>query len=535
MIPLFMSLKVAVRVVVAAVVVSFTSPVFSAAPGVHELVSQFDPVNYSNILANALFTRQYHNRFAVTGAHHDLCRDSIYTQFVNAGFSPTYDWFQFQDSNNVTRTACNVIAVKQGVLKPDEIFVAGAHYDSKMNPGADDNATGVAAILEMARIFNQYHFARTIVFVAFDCEEIYEYGGARRRIGSTYYVQQHQEENMLGMVSVDMIGHEASSTPNTAWLYGYASSEPVTNRLAPALITYGGLQVGLRTTSPNLSDHVAFANAGFPACLLIEAAFSTDNPFYHKSGDFVDQPGNISWNYANKMAKGALGYFAGEIQPVDIAPTGLEPAPLAGGGLRLNFSGLSNCVYAIEVSTDLSQNTWTPVSTNTAGPGGMFWFDDVNSASKSRAFYRARFVSGATSTRPVEIVLDNSAAVFNGSWTTGASSTDKFGADYRFAELPTDSYAEYRPNITVAGNYKLYEWHPQGTNRTTNAPVQIHSLSGTQTLSVNQRINGGKWNLLGTFNFTTGTSGYVRITDDFPAGSGNVVLADALRFVLETP
>ena len=86
------------------------------------------------------------------------------------------------------------------------------------------------------------------------------------------------------------------------------------------------------------------------------------------------------------------------------------------------------------------------------------------------------------------------------------------------------------PNIQTAGFYEVYEWHPQGSNRTTNAPHVITYNGGTQTLYVNQKVNGGNWNYLGTFSFAAGTAGNVRITDAF-ADAGQVVLADAVKFV----
>ena len=117
-----------------------------------------------------------------------------------------------------------------------------------------------------------------------------------------------------------------------------------------------------------------------------------------------------------------------------------------------------------------------------------------------------------------------------GTWTNGISSTDKYGADYRYTYPGTGTaYVEYRPNLQASGNYIVYEWHPAGANRTTSAPIAITHGGGTQTVTINQQINGGQWNPLGTFNFAAGTSGYVRIRDDFTGGS--VVMADAIKFV----
>lgn len=133
---------------------------------------------------------------------------------------------------------------------------------------------------------------------------------------------------------------------------------------------------------------------------------------------------------------------------------------------------------------------------------------------------------------PVEdIIIDNPGAAVAGSWSTGTSSADKYGADYRFkGQGDGSSYLQYTPEIMTAGDYHVYEWHPQGSNRTLGAPHVISHSSGSETVLVNQQVNGGQWNYLGTYPFAVGSAGHVRITDGFADG-GQVVLADAVSFV----
>jgi len=131
----------------------------------------------------------------------------------------------------------------------------------------------------------------------------------------------------------------------------------------------------------------------------------------------------------------------------------------------------------------------------------------------------------------VEVIVDNNSAAVVGSWSTGTISADKYGPDYRYKTQGSGaSYLQFTPSIPEAGNYQVREWHPQGSNRTTNAPYVISYNGGQQTFYVNQKINGGRWNVLGTFSFAAGTAGNVKITDGFP-DAGQVVLADAVRFV----
>lgn len=130
-----------------------------------------------------------------------------------------------------------------------------------------------------------------------------------------------------------------------------------------------------------------------------------------------------------------------------------------------------------------------------------------------------------------DIIIDNLSAVMTGSWSAGTASTDKYATNYVYKGQGTGTaYVTFTPTIVTAGNYSVYEWHPQGTNRTTAAPCVVAYSGGSQTVSVNQQVNGGTWNLLGTFNFAAGTSGNVKITDGFP-DAGMVVMADAIKFV----
>lgn len=140
----------------------------------------------------------------------------------------------------------------------------------------------------------------------------------------------------------------------------------------------------------------------------------------------------------------------------------------------------------------------------------------------------------STTTFETDLLIDNKSAVIIGSWSVGSSSTDKYSTDYRFKGQGTGtSYLQFTPYVAVAGIYVVYEWHPQGANRPTNAPHVITYNGGSTNVTINQQINGGKWNVLGTFNFSAGSSGNIKITDNF-AGT-NVVMADAIKLVFFAP
>ncbi len=129
--------------------------------------------------------------------------------------------------------------------------------------------------------------------------------------------------------------------------------------------------------------------------------------------------------------------------------------------------------------------------------------------------------------------MDNTAATYTGAWTTGTSSPDKFGSDYRFSGTVTGgstASAIYTPLITTPGNYDVSIWYPEGGNRSTNTPVTIFYHGGSIGTRVNQETGGGGWRLVGTnLNFRPGTNGFVRIHNG-TGESNQVVVADAVRF-----
>ena len=126
------------------------------------------------------------------------------------------------------------------------------------------------------------------------------------------------------------------------------------------------------------------------------------------------------------------------------------------------------------------------------------------------------------------IIIDNTSAGFTASanWTTGTSSTDKYGADYRWRSTAAVSdQAVWAFTIPTADNYQVYAWWPQGSNRSPAAP---YTVNGGSVISMNQQQNGGQWNSLGTFSMAAGSNN-VKLSCWAP--SGYVVVADAVRII----
>jgi uncharacterized lipoprotein YddW (UPF0748 family) len=136
-----------------------------------------------------------------------------------------------------------------------------------------------------------------------------------------------------------------------------------------------------------------------------------------------------------------------------------------------------------------------------------------------------------------DLILDNPHATVVGAWNTGLGTSDKYGPDYRYrAQGGGAGYLQFTPTLLRAGLYDVFEWHPAGVNRTTNAPHEVRYFGDSRTVWINQETNGGRWNLMGRFPFAAGTEGYVRVTDAIPEPPpSNMVLADAIRFAYAAP
>lgn len=128
-----------------------------------------------------------------------------------------------------------------------------------------------------------------------------------------------------------------------------------------------------------------------------------------------------------------------------------------------------------------------------------------------------------------EIILDNGAAVYSGNWTTSNSAAGHYGPDYRWANTGTaPARALWTVNIPSAGRYQVAMWWPAGSNRYPATLVGVALHSSIYTTTINQQINGGQWNVLGSVSLAGGANTFGMSN----AGAlGWVVVADALRLI----
>jgi N-acetylmuramoyl-L-alanine amidase len=137
----------------------------------------------------------------------------------------------------------------------------------------------------------------------------------------------------------------------------------------------------------------------------------------------------------------------------------------------------------------------------------------------------------ATSSFAGELIVDNSDNLvqIKGKWAASKESAGFYGPDYLF-RVPGDGKSNVTwpfPAGAAAGRYEVFARWSAGPNRATNATYQVSSNAGAAPVAVNQRINGGSWQSLGTFDFQPNKTQGVSLTDR----ADGVVVADAIRFV----
>ena len=286
-----------------------------------------------------LYTHVGDNR-GVNGPEHDLCRANIQDQMLAYGLSVTLEPFTYYGN-----TYYNVVGTKLGTVHPNQEYIIGAHFDSVDNPGADDNASGVTAVLEAARVICQYDSEYTIRFIAFDREEQGLYG-------STAYVAAHLSDDILGMFSADMIAYDTGS--NAARIYSRSFSAPLMNAMGAAITEYGGGVTWTDAGWIGASDHAPFSDAGFQAALIIEYDV-WDNPYYHQLSDNVENPQNINYPYAVNMTRAIVGWLVDSanvlvsIDELDFAyPSGQSELIAPAGGTTM-------MVEVVGVGTEVPQ------------------------------------------------------------------------------------------------------------------------------------------------------------------------------------
>ena len=219
---------------------------------------------------------------------------------------------------NFSSDGTNIIAIQQGILYPDQYYIICGHYDSVTDYCADDNASGSAAVIEVARVLSKFSLNYSVIYALWDEEEI----GLN---GSEAFAENAatMEMDIKGVINLDMIGYDSNDdgfveihTDNSV-----AGTEPL---YEPIMIMDSVYQLGV---SPQLfkngtsaSDHASFLREGYPAVLIIEGLRSGDfNPYYHSKEDRINK---FNLNYFLNVTKLVFISLANFVLPVT---TNLKP------------------------------------------------------------------------------------------------------------------------------------------------------------------------------------------------------------------
>ena len=284
-------------------------------PEVQARLNQVDTVNlYNSIAWMQQFLREAYSPEAL------LTQNWLIERYEEIGLEPSIHYFI--NKSNDTLDAGNVVAVQRGTVYPDEYIIVSSHYDHNSGPGADDNASGTAGVLEAARILSQYSFKRSIIYINFNAEE-------NGLFGSMGYAKEcaRQDMNILGDFNLDMIGWYPPELDTIKMytacyhlsrnLYEYYTS--VANLYLPETPT-----LWLTGGEAGRGDHIRFCTYEYPAIYLGDVEYISQHPCYHQPCDTIGSGVN-NFKLAEAFVKATIAATAelanGDLPPQHFAAT----------------------------------------------------------------------------------------------------------------------------------------------------------------------------------------------------------------------
>ena len=241
----------------------------------------------------------------------------IHSVFEDAGLTVRAQNYEY-NGQRVT----NLIATDPGTASASTYYVIGAHYDTVAGtPGADDNASAVAVMLELAGRLRPDRLKVPVMFVAFTLEEPPAYLTGHQ--GSRIFVRQCQAngDRVLGAIILEMVGYTAPRQhyPYLARWPGY----PTEGNFIGVIGNWRSLRFGRKVMGgfrknpelpvqslflpfdgrilpeTRLSDHASFWDAGLPAIMVTDTAFFR-NPNYHLASDTI---GTLDFTFMSELVK----------------------------------------------------------------------------------------------------------------------------------------------------------------------------------------------------------------------------------------
>jgi len=271
----------------------------------------------------------------------DKAADYIKERLQYYGLTAVDQWW--------SATGRNVFAKQTGTEFPNKYYIICAHYDDMPSgttaPGADDNASGTAAVLEAARILTQHTFPFTIMYALWDEEE-------QGLVGSAYFANQASAagDSILGVINLDMIAWD-SNNDYVAEIHTrpVASSMDLTNEMIDVNATYN-VGISLNIINPGLtaSDHASFWNKNYSAILLIERYYGDFNSYYHTINDKIQY---FNLPYFHKMSKLAIGTLTKLALNLNMR---IEHTPLASTNIAGNVTTTASVLTGLTIGSGSS-------------------------------------------------------------------------------------------------------------------------------------------------------------------------------------
>ena len=241
----------------------------------------------------------------------------IENELGSYGLKVESDYFSYRG-----KTFRNLIGRQGDDQRGGSMIVLGAHFDSVQGtPGADDNASGVALLLEAARLLARARLRSQVLFCAFNLEEL-------NMIGSSYFVKKLKSAGakIAAMISLEMVGYANPRPGSQRYPLGLKAFYPdrgdfigvianwnstsLLRRFARQMRQVRGLPVETLSVPGNgglipavrLSDHAPFWDAGYPALMVTDTSFFR-NPHYHSSTDTLE---TLNLDFMAKVCEGVV-------------------------------------------------------------------------------------------------------------------------------------------------------------------------------------------------------------------------------------
>ena len=261
-------------------------------------------VSLDSLHSYVLQLQSYPPRLAGSTANYNS-RDWIASKLTSYGYDSVVTDSFMAVISSVPKPCQNVLAYKIGTKYPNHHIIVGAHHDAvSVSPGADDNGSGTAGVLEIARVLATVPTDVTFIYALFDAEESGLYG-------SYHYVSEAQErgDSIVYMLNMDMIGHKDNTDSARVFHGPLTAHSNLWIKLADSLLGVKGWLAGASSGS----DHYPFTLKGYDASFIAEDSFST---VYHRA---TDSAVYMSFPYMTRLVKGSLATayaISGTYQPV---------------------------------------------------------------------------------------------------------------------------------------------------------------------------------------------------------------------------